>query len=304
MLVRGPGVLQIGLDQEPAVVLVDVPPGLERVLDLLDGCHHQRDLHRAAAALGIPGAALQWALRTLDSAGLLVEGLAPTPPGPRLRDQQVRLIGAGRLGHAVATLLVPSGVDLCLVDGDPTDPTLYPAAGALGTQAEALRASLAEPGSSRTRVVNHWSKPDDVTPDLTIVASEVLECDRVVIDGLVRTDQPHLVVRPRAGGVVVGPLVLPGRTPCVRCTDLSRRDADPVWPTMLSQLQRTTMAVTAALAGWAGAVVAAQALAFLGGCTPETCGATLEICPVDYVTHRRSWAMHPACGCGWRATAQ
>jgi bacteriocin biosynthesis cyclodehydratase domain-containing protein len=132
----------------------------------------------------------------------------------------------------------------------------------------------------------------------------VLECDRVVVEHVTRTDQPHLIVRPRAGGVVVGPLVLPGRTACLRCTDLARRDADPVWPTMLAQLQRTSMSVTPALTGWAAGVAAAQALAFLGGSTPETHGATLEICPTDYVTHRRPWAMHPACGCGWRATAQ
>jgi hypothetical protein len=64
------------------------------------------------------------------------------------------------------------------------------------------------------------------------------------------------------------------------------------------------MGVDAALAGWAGGVATAQILAFLHGSTAETCGATVEISPTDYVTHRRPWSMHGGCGCGWRATAQ
>jgi len=36
--------------------------------------------------------------------------------------------------------------------------------------------------------------------------------------------------------VSVGPLVVPGETACLRCADLHRRDADPVWPTIAAQL--------------------------------------------------------------------
>jgi hypothetical protein len=294
--------VQIGFDQEHALILVDVPPGLEQVLNLLDGCHHEREVRRTAADLGIADSVVTWTLRTLDAATLLVDGLSPAPePAGR----RVRLIGAGQLGRAVASLLVTSGLDvLYLVDPAPRDPSLYPVAGALGTQADALRADLAEPGDPRVRVLNHWSKPEELAPDLTVVAADSLECDRVMVAGLLRSDQPHLLLRPRAGGVVVGPLVLPGQTACLGCTDLTRREADPAWPTLLPQLQRTTAPVTTALAAWAGAVAVAQTLAFLQGGAAETCGATLEISPVDHVMRRRSWAMHPACGCGWQATAQ
>jgi hypothetical protein len=306
VLSRGGRALQIGLDQEPTLVLVDVEPGMAQLLSMVDGCHHRSELQTAAVALGVSARQLDWVLRTLDDAQLLDDGggrrtggLSVTPT------QRVRLVGAGSLGHEVGQLLCRSSLSvLHVIDPEPPDPVLYPSSGALGSQAEAFAASWGGSSATRVQVANHWSKPDGIDTDLTIVASDRLECDRVLTEGLLRADQPHLVLRPRAGGVVVGPLVLPGRTACLRCTDLARRDADAAWPTLLPQLLRTRTPITAALAGWAGGVAAAQALAFLQGSTPETCGATLEISPADHVTRRRSWSMHPGCGCGWGATAQ
>jgi hypothetical protein len=190
------------------------------------------------------------------------------------------------------------------VDTDPRDPVVYPASGAVATQAEALKHVLGGVQDTRVQVINHWSKPDGVVPDLTIVASDRIECDRVLSEGLVRADQPHLFIRVRPGGVLVGPLVLPGRTVCLRCTDLTRRDADPAWPTLLQQLCRSRVPVTPVLASWAASVASTQALSLLGGAHPETCGATLEITAPDYRTRWRSWPLHPGCGCGWGTTAQ
>jgi hypothetical protein len=305
VLSRGGRVLQIGLDQEPMLLLDDVEPGMAELLSLVDGCHHRSELDAAATRLGVSPHQLDWALRTLSDAQLLDSSAQRAEGQPARSAQRVRLVGAGPLGHAVGRLLCRGSLSvLHVIDPEPPDLTLYPSSGALGSQAEAFAACWGDSSITRVQVANHWSKPDGIQTDLTIIASERLECDRVLAEGLLRSDQPHLVLRPRAGGVVVGPLVLPGQTPCLRCTDLVRRDADPAWPTLLPQLLRTRMPVTAALAGWAGGVAAAQTLAFLQGSTPETCGATLEINPADHLTRRRSWSMHPGCGCGWGATAQ
>lgn len=307
VLRRGPDELQIGLDQEPSLILVGVNAGMERLLALLDGCHHIREIELTCLGLGVDPSVLEWTLRTLDDAQLLSQGgrQAFRTDAVELIGKRVRLIGAGTLGKAVAELIVGSGISvLNVIDNDVRDGVLYPAAGAVGTQAEGLRSFLGESRVCRVSVANHWTKPEGVRPDLTIVASDTLECDRVLAEGLLRADQPHLFLRTRAGGVVVGPLVLPGQTACLRCMDLTRRDADPAWPTLLPQLARTRMPTTEALSGWAGGVGAAQALGFLKGATPETCGATIEISPADFVTRWRSWSMHPACGCGWGVTAQ
>ena len=97
------------------------------------------------------------------------------------------------------------------------------------------------------------------------------------------------MVRSLGDAAWVGPLVVPGRTSCLRCADLSRRDADPHWPLVLAQLSRLRLDLPHVLAGWAASVAAAQVLAFLGGGQPETAGATLELSARRFVTELRAW---------------
>ncbi len=49
-------------------------------------------------------------------------------------------------------------------------------------------------------------------------------------------DRVHLPVAFDAGGAVIGPLVVPGRTPCLACRDAQETDADPAWPRLQAQL--------------------------------------------------------------------
>lgn len=51
-----------------------------------------------------------------------------------------------------------------------------------------------------------------------------------------RRDIPHLTVAFDERGATVGPLVVPGRTPCAHCVELARRDADPSWVAIATQL--------------------------------------------------------------------
>jgi bacteriocin biosynthesis cyclodehydratase domain-containing protein len=126
-----------------------------------------------------------------------------------------------------------------------------------------------------------------------------VEVDRLIAADLLRADQPHLVVRSAGEAVIVGPLVLPGRTACMSCTDLARRDADPAWPALLDQLTRLRLPATDVLTTWAACLATTQALAFLRGGTPEASGATIELSEHDLVTRWRTWAAHPGCGCHW-----
>jgi hypothetical protein len=168
----------------------------------------------------------------------------------------------------------------------------------LTSRAEALCSALVEAGSTIS-TVSHWSKPEAAPLDLTIVACDNPELDRVITDHLLRIDQPHLVVRCWGNGVSVGPLVLAGQTSCLRCADLARSDADPQWPVVLTQLSRLRLESPPALLAWAASVAAAQALAFLHGELPESAGATLELDWPDFVTRLRHWPVHASCGCGW-----
>lgn len=278
-------------------------PGLDRLLDHLDGCHSLESILANAAVAGYSAAEVDGVLQRLRAAGLLLDGPA------QVTRARIRLIGAGALARDVADLLAGAGAPtFYIVDNDAPDPHVYPASGALGTQADALRAHLGQHrGPSRSPeaiVVNHWSKPERVPVDLTILLPDAAEPDRAALDGLVRADQAHLVVRTSGDQAVVGPLVRPGETSCVRCTDLQRADVDPAWPVMLGQLCRTVLPAPSVLRTWAAATCAAQVLAFLGHGHADTCGATVELSGLDHVLRWRSWPPHRACGCHWHRTAE
>jgi hypothetical protein len=303
VLERAGGEVQVGLDEEATLVFSE--PRLLPVLRALDGAHHFRELRAAGVAAGLSADDVNRVLRVLRDARMLLEGGRGLPSQHVLSSRSVRLIGAGPAGHAVARLLAQSRLGhLSIVDGEPSDPELYPGRGPLTTRARALRAMLAEESAMLVSAATHWSDPSEAEADLTIIASDTVEADRLVADDLMRADQPHLVVRSAGDSVVVGPLVMPGRTACVRCTDFARRDADSAWPSLLDQLVRLRLPTTAALGAWAASVTTTQALAFLRGGTPEACGSTLELSERDLVMRWRSWTAHPSCGCHWFPATQ
>lgn len=71
------------------------------------------------------------------------------------------------------------------------------------------------------------------TPGLLVVDHVVAPAEHL---GWLRADRPHLAIVFGERSATVGPLVLPGVTACLRCRDLQRRDADPAWPTIATQL--------------------------------------------------------------------
>jgi len=117
---------------------------------------------------------------------------------------------------------------------------------------------------------------------------------------------PHLAASADEAIGIVGPLVIPGRTACLTCLDLTRADRDPAWPLILAQLdsrQADIPACDAPLAAAVAAQAAAQALAFIDRdalAGPVTDG-TLELVLPGWQWRRRTWPRHNGClsiGCG------
>jgi hypothetical protein len=291
VLQRGADAVQVGLDPDRAVVLRGHGP--RRLLDATDGGHDLPALHEVGRAAGLAAQDVDTVLATLHRAGLLVDG-AGAAAAPAY---EIRLVGAGVVARQLTGLLLDAGLDLHVAE-------LGGVAGAPSLRPEPDRGELRPSGRGRCRRVGHWSKPDRDDLALTVVAVDTAEADRGVTDHLLRTDQPHLLVRSAGTSVTVGPLVLPGRSACLRCCDLARRDADPAWPRLLPQLTRLRQPSSGVLTAWAAAVAAAQVLAHLCGAVPESVGATLELDGADHLMRRRSWPLHPACGCAWSGTTE
>jgi len=291
------------LDSQTALVFAE--PGLSTVLLALDGAHHIGAIRQAGLAEGLGSDVIDDVLNVLDETQMLVEGGRCVRSPETVRERSVCLIGAGPLGKSIARLLAQARVGrLCIVDDERSTPDLYPGHGALTTRAEALRAMISEDSDTIVRTASNRTHPWHGPLDLTVIAGETVEADRLIAADLLNADQAHLVVRSAGEAVVVGPLVVPGRTACLRCTDLSRRDADPAWPVLLDQLTRLRLATTDLLSAWAASLAATQVLAFLNGGTPEACGATIELHESDLITRWRMWAPHPGCGCHWFSAGQ
>lgn len=323
--------LQLGLSPGRAVVLAGVDGVTRAVLALLDGTRDKTRLLREADAVGSTPEQTEQVLALLGQAGLLDDASSGRSAAADLeRDERDRLApdlgslrlvggvrggdavrrrlasrviveGAGRVGAPLAAALAAGGVgSVEVVDDGVTRPEDCGVGGlppsAVGrSRGEAARELLpARPAASRLRL-----------PDLVVLAPAagvpLGEPPRLV---------PHLVAEVRGEVGVVGPLVTPGASACLRCLDLARADRDPGWPALALQLGEAVPGVVpcdSALSLAVAAQAALQALSFLdgllsGGARPATVGGTLELTLPDWRWRRRSWQVHPDCGCGWRAT--
>jgi len=111
----------------------------------------------------------------------------------------------------------------------------------------------------------------------------------------------HLPASVDGRRAVIGPLVLPGQTSCLNCTDLHRTDRDPAWPVLAVQLAsrpRRRIGSDVALCLATAGVAVGQALAYLDRQQPATLAASLEWQWPDWRLRRRSWPAHYSCDCG------
>jgi hypothetical protein len=211
--------------------------------------------------------------------------------------------GAGRVGATLAALLGAAGVGhVQVVDRGPVRLADLAPGGVVAADLHRSRATAAADAVRR-------AAPDAQTSQLAahrlpsvVVIATTRPVDTDLAAALHGAGLPHLVVGVRETTAVVGPLVLPGRTTCLRCTDLHRADRDPAWPLLAAQL--TTLRPTAAepcdvaLATLAAALGCLQCLAYLDGEAVTCRDGTLELALPGWQVRRRSWPPHPRCNCG------
>jgi bacteriocin biosynthesis cyclodehydratase domain-containing protein len=280
---RGPAELQAGLTRPAAVAFgattlrLENLPGDERAMRALRRAGLLlEDDHPLRAALPAEGSASPWVRHTVSAVARRTQGSA----GPALAARTRHVVTVTAFGHPLSQCLADDLETLCRRTG--------------------LRLPQpARPGPARRGVEQ---------PVRLAVLVGVGEPARELVDDLVREAVPHLVVRLVEGRAVVGPFVVPGSTACLRCIDAYLTEDDPAWPLLVEQYARATRSdrsdgipepVDAALAalavGWAARDLAAHTEATRPASWSST--VTLEA-DLSEVT-RRSWPMHPHCGCAW-----
>ncbi len=113
---------------------------------------------------------------------------------------------------------------------------------------------------------------------------------------------PHMFIEdPECASITIGPLVIPGTTPCWRCTALTQDDehiawTEVQWQRRIAPRHETPVSVAHHVAGLA----ALELLHFIDTGSSDLLGSTLGINYLSAIesTHR-TFLHHPACGCRW-----
>ncbi|MDT4914719.1 MAG: hypothetical protein QOC66_3847 [Pseudonocardiales bacterium] len=217
------------------------------------------------------------------------------------RHTSVEVHGTGRVAVHLASVLAAAGIGRVHCAGDGAARLSHAVPGGIAVADEGLVLAAAAEAALRRAAPDVDTTPLPVSerPDLTILATDApVAAERLA--ALHAADAPYLAVDLRLDHGVVGPLVLPGLTGCLRCADLHRSDRDPAWSALAVQLtvgRRHGAASAVSVATVIAGVAAQQALTFLDGGDPECIDATIELRLPDWRLRRRSWPAHPACGC-------
>ncbi|GAB1821405.1 ThiF family adenylyltransferase [Herbidospora sp. RD11066] len=214
----------------------------------------------------------------------------------------VRIYGAGRIGARVAALLAAAGVGrICVLDPECARPEdVVP--GGLGWEhvgkpredgavavAKAVAPSVtAWEGRTAAGLMDGAAAPD------MVVLAPIGAADPMLAHDLTALGIPHLLATCAEGCGSVGPLVVPGQSPCLGCIELTRRDRDPGWPSVRAAIRGQSGCDTIT-SGLVAGQAAGQVLAFLDGRGVDAIG-TAEILP-DLQWRRRVWPRHPRCRC-------
>jgi bacteriocin biosynthesis cyclodehydratase domain-containing protein len=326
VLRRRPDEVQVGLDPRLAAVVSGLPEPVAAALQRLTG---DQNVDELVAELGEHGRSMRSALVALTTRGLLEDASRqPLPLPGRLagelsatamraasgaesdredpagrRGLAVAVHGDGRLAVAVACLLANAGVGWVHVAAAGSVRPEDTGTGYLPEDVGRRRRVVAREAVARVdAAVRTTPFRVDQSPDLVVLADSLVH-EPARVDELNSAGVPHLSVRMRDGVGIVGPLVVPGRTSCLRCADLHRCDLDEHWPKVAVQLtgkvQLADLAGTQATAALTVSEVLDAARWLKGaGVPPMTCENTLEVDLSSATIRHRPWSAHAACTCG------
>ncbi len=219
------GMVQVGSNPAHSVVFSGLSPIEVAWLHSLT----DRKNRRVGNEAGNLSARQVEALHLLDAAGLLA---AQENPMHKLR---VRVVQMDEVGIRVAKLLAESRVAGIEIQDNER----------VGISTESLfpREHKGMPRALSVRQVIKAIAPRTCTgkvavPDVAVVCSDRV-FDHGLLGRLLSFDTVHIPVVSDDRSILVGPLVVPGHTPCALCLDLHCRDSSPGWEKRRDSLELT-----------------------------------------------------------------
>lgn len=321
VLWRREGESQVGVDGPFAVVLENLSPAEQRLVERLERGGTMNELLARGRELGVPSGRVREVLGILTRAGALLDseedpvavhtGMAAdlrhferaghTNAAAMLlrrREATVAIIGLSRIGLLLAQATASAGVGTVLVT-DPREVRSEDAGfGALtrddvGHRRDRRAAALLRAGFPAVRT----SAPPGARPDLVVVVEQDVN-DLRRLRRLLREDVPHLLVVSHEVDVAIGPLVRPGVDACGQCVALHHTDADECWPALATQLLGGARRDTETSLAWrAAAATLDQVLAWVDGRDVLLAGTSMYVSEDPARERRHRWRPHHRCGC-------
>lgn len=259
--------VQFGLLPGGAFEVAGLSGPLRQWLLELHGSWPTERLLTRAVELGADRERARSVLVELHASGVLIDARRPARVAEARRAGRVALFGAGPLRDLVAVGLSKAGV---------------------GTVRAYVHGEVPRSGA----------RPDLIV--LTDLVNPSTEPHQVWLAGGV----PVLPARLVDGAGLVGPLVLPGRSACLRCLELHRADHDECWGTVSADLSGRIGSADPACALGTAALTTAQALRVTDAMVdmaatsaPPVLDAMLEFRLELGELRRHPCPPHPGCDC-------
>ncbi len=275
--------VQLGSDPDRALLLELPDKRFIELLNRLDTWLDETAYAVSAKRLGVGAAEAGLMLSELRGAGLLLDTDALSPDGvgtdrraPLTAEAQALAL---RRGQAPGPVLARRRRQRIFVNGS-------------GPLAHRTAELLRESELGRVWCANE-SRRSKATLTILINSSQP---PVLTAKAHARRNRPYLAVNIMDGYVHVGPLVQPGRSPCVRCVELHHLDAVPQWRTPVGFAHDDGEPIEATLRGVSVATIASVVMQHIDGEYCEAEAATLQIRPSLKMT-RRTWKPHAKCGC-------
>jgi len=322
----GPDAVQLGLDRRWAVRLSDL--NSKEIHWLQASARKKSRLRRSAVNYGVSESRAIAICATLAKSGLLVPPAPNTPSAQIMLGATEKRAAGGDTDLPALSALRVDGQGQTTLDRRALSRVYLTNAGRLGAQVALL---LAEAGVGHLRITDkaqvstHDIGPYNVTevgePRLTALTERLTELGVAPDFGpdgepdlmiSIETGSqgakyfgkyhqlvvPHLAVAVGEAEVEIGPFVMPDRSACTHCLQLTRAGADQDWAGLLAEIYNLpSRPVETVLGAAAASYIAAQALMYLDGTKPTLINALATMALPDLTPQITPVLPHPNCGC-------
>jgi hypothetical protein len=221
---------------------------------------------------------------------------------------EIEIRGAGRLGTTICLFLASAGFsNIRIIDSRPTSSDDLTPWGAsridLGARRDQVAAQIVERISKGFSNHNNYLRFRPEAKLVVLVPDQNADfpwLDPLTADSVMAEGTPHMFTALATNESHISEVIVPGKSPCIRCSYYTLCDIDPAWPAIYQQLSNRTgqdLAATEQVIRTALATVEIISNWIDSGISELGIVHKLKRDFVGQITEQTEF--HPSCGCAW-----